>query len=148
MEKLESEYPELRIETDLNMPKHQGGFIYNKHIVLNANKSYQEQHSALAEEIGHYETSSGSIINLNTPQKRQQEARARRWGYQKVINLDGLVACYRNDMTTTSEVADFFEVTPEYLWKAIDAYRQKYGESFFYFGYKFDFSHGLSITGK
>lgn len=144
---LESQYPELTIHIDNDMPEGSGGFIYNYDIFLNGNEDLKTKRlETLAEEIGHYETTAGNIVHQCTAAERHDEHTARVWGWTHLISLDGLIYCYENGITTAPDMADFFEVSIEYLWEAIDCYRDKRGEYFTYYEYHFDLSHGLNIS--
>lgn len=104
-----------------------------------------KQREVLAEEIGHYKTTVGNIIDQANSLNRKQELQAREYGCKLLISLDGFIACYKGGIDTPYEVTEFFGVTVPYLWKAIDMYRRKLGVYFTYIGYKFDLSHGLNI---
>lgn len=145
MEKLESEYPELKISFDPEMPSHQGGFIYKHEVILNSNKTYRETLGNLAEEIGHYETSSGDVLHAPDLDNCQQEHRARAWGYEKLVSLDDLIDCYVHGDQDVDMVLERLDVTLEYLTKAIDYYRQKYGVVFTHHDFVFDLNNGLNI---
>jgi hypothetical protein len=56
-------------------------------IYLNDRHTWIEQHETLAEEIGHYATSSGNIVDYSTVESRKQERRARDYGYQLTVTL-------------------------------------------------------------
>lgn len=138
----------LTIVYESRMPKGESGLIYNDKIFLKSTLTDYEKREVLAEEIGHYKTTVGNIIDQSDPRNRKQELQARDYGCKLLINLDGLIACYKSGIDTPYEVADFFEVTEPYLWRAIDMYRRKLGINFIYNGYEFDLSHGLNIRDK
>lgn len=136
----------LNIHFDNRMPSKQGGLIFNNDIYINPRKSTYEQHEYLAEEIGHYKTTVGDIIdqkfNLNN---RKQEQKARDYGCKLLVTLDGLIECYKSYLTTEYEIAEYFQVTVPYLRKSINMYRRKFGDRFTYKQYIFDLSNGLFI---
>lgn len=90
-------------------------------------KTTIEKSCVLAEELGHYYTSVGNIIDLSDVRSRKQERQARLWGYNKKIGLRGLIRAYKHGCHTRYEIADYLEVTEEYLEECIGAYREKYG---------------------
>lgn len=145
LESLISEYPELNFHFTDDLPLKLSGFIHEEDIWISTNNSLTHQKETLAEEIGHYSTSSGNILSLDSLEKRKQENVARRWGYMKIITLDGLIACFKNDILSLNDILDFFEVSEGYFWQAIDVYKQKYGITFKYYEYIFDLSHGVNI---
>ena len=81
----------------------------------------------LAEEMGHYHTSVGNIIDMESAQNRKQERQARLWAYNKQIGLQGLIGAYEAGCQNRYEVAEYLEVTNEFLAECIECYRQKYG---------------------
>ena len=81
----------------------------------------------LLEEMGHYNTTVGDISDLSKPQNRKQERQARLWAYNKQIGLYGLIRAYEGGCKNRYEIADYLEVTEEFLQEAIDCYRSKYG---------------------
>lgn len=86
-----------------------------------------EKADVLAEELGHHFTSVGDILDLSEPQNRKQERQARIWAYNKRIGLEGLISAYEQGCKSRYEVAEFLEVTEEFLIDAICYYREKYG---------------------
>lgn len=86
-----------------------------------------EKACVLAEELGHYYTTVGNIINMESAQNRKQERQARLWAYNKQIGLQGLIRAYEAGCQNRYEVAEYLEVTNEFLAECIECYRQKYG---------------------
>lgn len=83
---------------------------------------------ALAEELGHHHTSVGDIIDMDSVQNRKQERQARLWGYNRVIGLFGLIRAYEHGCKDKYEIAEYLDVTEEYLEDCINCYQDKYGE--------------------
>lgn len=86
-----------------------------------------EKACVLAEEMGHYHTSVGRILNQSDAENRKQELRAREWAYDRQVGLIGIVKSFRAGCQTLSEMAGYLEVTEEFLGDALERYRQKYG---------------------
>lgn len=86
-----------------------------------------EKHCMLAEELGHYYTSCGNIIDQSDVLNRKHEKRARNWAYNKLIPLDKLVDAYHKGVRNRYELADYLDVTEEFLQQALQYYQQKYG---------------------
>ena len=107
-----------------------------------------EKACVLAEELGHYATTSGDILDQSLPENRQQELRARAWGYDLMIGLAGLISGYERGCRTRWELAEHLGVTEDYLQAAIDWYRAKYGISVDFEGYTVFFEPGLGILRK
>ncbi|MBQ8804100.1 MAG: ImmA/IrrE family metallo-endopeptidase [Tyzzerella sp.] len=97
-------------------------------IALNNNiETSKERACILAEELGHYHTSIGNIINLSDVPNRKQERQARIWAYNNQIGLKGLVRAYEHGCKNKHEIAEFLEVTEEFLEDAVKCYCEKYG---------------------
>lgn len=81
----------------------------------------------LAEELGHYYTSVGNIIDLTDIRNRKQEKRAMNWAYEKLIPLKSFVVASKEGISNRYELAEFLDVTEEFLEQAIAHYKEKYG---------------------
>lgn len=86
-----------------------------------------EKACVLAEELGHYYTSIGNILDMEDIRNRKQEQQARLWGYNKLIGLTGIIRAFEAGCQSDQEAADYLEVTAEYLHEAIECYKNKYG---------------------
>ena len=86
-----------------------------------------EKSCVLAEELGHYYTTVGHILDQSKPESRKQERQARLWAYNKQIGLIGLVRAFEHGCQNRFEIAEYLEVTEEYLEECISCYRDKYG---------------------
>lgn len=136
-EELLDEYDDkVSITFDKNMPKKLAGLYSSvRGILLNADLTQNKYHSVLAEEIGHYETTVGDIIDLTNIQNKKLEIIARRWGYKKIVTLDDLIECYEKYITTVEEICAHLEIVPEFLKECLVHYRQQYGQDVFYEDY-------------
>lgn len=103
---------------------------------------------ALAEELGHYHTSVGRIIEQDSVNARKQERVARMWAYNKRIGLTGIIQGYRQHCRNLYELADCLGVTEEFLKEALDCYRAKYGNSVEIDGYTILFEPSLAVMEK
>ena len=86
-----------------------------------------EKSCVLAEELGHYYTTTGDILDQGDTWNRKQEHRARLYGYNLRIGLSGLVEAYEHGCQNRYDVAEHLGVTEEYLDECIHCYREKYG---------------------
>lgn len=97
-------------------------------VALNSQiETSKERVCVLAEELGHHHTSVGVIVDLSDAQNRKQERQARLWAYNNRIGLYGLIRAYENGCRDRYEIAEFLNVTEEFLEDAINCYREKYG---------------------
>lgn len=90
-------------------------------------KTSSEKACVLAEELGHHYTTFGNILEQNTVSDIKQEQRARLWAYNDRIGLLGIINSFEYGCQSKYEMAEYLEVTEEFLEDAIKKYRQKYG---------------------
>ncbi len=124
------------------------GRLKGKDIYLRKDMNTTEKSCVLAEELGHYYTTVGDILDMNVPENRKQERQARLWGYNRVIGLFGLIRAYEHGCKDKYEIADYLDVTEEYLEDCIDCYRDKYGEYKIVDNYTIYFIPNLMIFKK
>lgn len=86
-----------------------------------------ERTCILAEELGHFKTNVGNILNQKLTNNRKQEQIARLWSYNKLIGLRGIINSHNSGCTNKYEMAEFLNVTVEFLEEAIEKYTDKYG---------------------
>ena len=105
------------------------GLINNDVIGINKNvHSYTKCSCILAEEIGHYKTTVGNIIDQSSTANRKQERNARMWAYNQMVGLQGIISCYQARCNNLFEMADHLDVTEQFLSDALREYQSKYGE--------------------
>ena len=103
------------------------GRIMGNRIAIRKDMTTTEKACVLAEELGHHETTVGNIIDMSVSWTRKQERQARLNGYQRMIGLMGIVKAYEAGCQNQYEIAEFLNVTEEYLLECIECYRDKYG---------------------
>lgn len=104
------------------------GLINNDVIGINKNVHSSAQRSCiLAEELGHYHTSSGNILDQSSVTNRKQELHAKAWAYNRLIGLYGIINAYRSGCRNGYEIAEHLNITEEFLAEALQYYRNKYG---------------------
>lgn len=86
-----------------------------------------EKTCVLAEELGHYYTSTGNILKQNDFNNRKQEQNARAWAYEKLIPLNSLIEAFENGCETLFEYAEKIGVTESFLKSAMEYFKSKYG---------------------
>lgn len=103
------------------------GLIVGNRIAIRDGMTGVKKSCVLAEELGHYYTSSGNILDQDDVSNRQQELRARAWAYDKRIGLIGLIRAFEYGCRNMYEMADFLEVTEAFLDDALNYYKNQYG---------------------
>lgn len=96
-------------------------------VAIREDMTIPEKTCVLAEELGHHYTSVGNILDMTSAVNRKQERQARLWAYNKQIGLIGLVRAFEHGCQNRFEIAEYLEVTEEFLEECIECYRNKYG---------------------
>lgn len=104
------------------------GLIRRKRIAIRKDIDTQTAKACvLAEELGHYYTSVGNILNQQDVRNRKQELQARLWAYSRMITLDMVLEAKKCGCRNRYEIAELFGVTEEFLQNALDRYQAIYG---------------------
>jgi predicted transcriptional regulator of viral defense system len=103
------------------------GHCKGNRIAINKYLTNYEKACVLAEELGHYFLTIGNITNQKEINNRKQELLARKWGYNKKVGLLGLIKAFEHGCRDRYELAEYLNVTVEYLNEAIEYYAAKYG---------------------
>lgn len=149
-------YEDLLLETEQNdlivkekkLPLSDGR-IKGKRIAIRKDiPTLAKKADVLAEELGHYYTTVGNIINQNDVANRKQERRARLWAYDKRIGLTGIIEGYRNHCQSRHDLAEYLDVTEGFLQEAINCYHEKYGLCVDIDGYTIFFEPSLAVMEK
>ena len=125
------------------------GLISGRRIAIRKDIPTQVQKTTvLAEELGHYYTTTGNILDQTDISSRKQERQARIWAYDKLIGLSGIIRGFEAGCQTRYEPAEYLGVTEEFLQEAIDCYEAKYGPYVKIDGYMIMFTPGLGVMKK
>lgn len=104
------------------------GLYIDNVITLNSYiKTNAEKACVLAEELGHHYTSSGDILDQNNIINVRQEKLARGWGYERLVPITSLLESFWAGIKNQHELAEYLEVTEEFLQKALNYYKDKHG---------------------
>lgn len=108
--------------------KYNNGRIKGKRIAIRQDiETNTEKTCVLAEELGHHHTSVGNILDMSDVRNRKQERQARLWAYNKLIGLTGIIEAFEHGCQSRYEMAEYLEVTEEFLEECVACYRNKYG---------------------
>lgn len=89
--------------------------------------TYIEEKCTLAEELGHYYMDSFYSLYADQNFIDKQEYRAKKWSYFTLVPYEKLKSALKNGINDIYQLADYFEVTIEYMRNAIEFYQAKYG---------------------
>lgn len=122
------------------------GRIKGKRIAIRNNiPTLAKKADVLAEELGHYYTSVGRIVEQDSVNARKQERTARLWAYNKRIGLTGILKAFQNHCTSRYEIAEYLGVSEDTLAEALEYYRQIYGEGVMVDNYLVRFEPTLQV---
>lgn len=125
------------------------GLISGRRIAIRKDIPTQIQKATvLAEELGHYHTTTGNILDQTDVSNRKQERHARIWAYDKLIGLSGIIRGFESGCQSRYELAECLGVTEEFLQEAIDCYTAKYGICVQVDGYVIMFTPGLGVMKR
>ena len=128
-EALISKYNHLTIiETDM-LPSFQSGMCFNNQIYINSNRSDAVKLETLAEELAHHKLTYGNILDQSQFNNRKFEGYARRYAMEHMISLQDLVSAFKHGCHNLYTMANFFELTEDYVQDCIAHYKCKYGLS-------------------
>lgn len=89
----------------------------------NIKNSLQER-EILAEELGHYYCNALYYLNDSTLQKSKCEYRAKKWAYSILVPLQILKDKISDGLNSIYDLADYFDVEPEYMNKCLHFYNE------------------------
>lgn len=105
-----------------------------------------EKAAVLAEELGHYYTTVGDILNQENTANRKQERRARIWAYSRLVSLDRLIDACAHGCCSAYEMAEYLEISETFFHDAVLYYREKYGCSIIHNSYLITFEPALTVS--
>lgn len=127
-------YDELLIESDVEgltvKEKHlraNKGRIKGNKIAIKKDTTDIEKTCILAEELGHYYTTTGNILDLKNVCNRKQELRAMKYAYEILVPIKSLIKASYNGCTNLYELSEYLDVTEEFLKDALKHYKSVYG---------------------
>jgi len=133
----------ITVESPLRANK---GRIVGDMIAIKSDMTDTEKQCVMAEELGHYYTSVGDILDQITVENRKQELKARLWAYKRLLPLDCFISAFRSGCNSLYEYADYLNVTETFLRDAIRRYKQIYGTDWVRFdNYAIQFCPELAI---
>ena len=97
-------------------------------IAINSNTATEaEKACILAEELGHYHTTVGDILDQTKTQNRKQERQACAWSYRRLVPLEKLIQASDLGIRTRPDLAENLHITEQLLVAALRHYKEKYG---------------------
>lgn len=103
------------------------GRIKNRRVAIRKDMPTVNKACVLAEELGHWYTNVGDILDQTVVINRKQEHKARLWAYRQMIGLEGLISAFEHGCRNRYEIAEHLGVTEEFLMETLEAYHAKFG---------------------
>lgn len=116
------------------------GLIKGNRIGIRKELSQIEKACILAEELGHYYTTSGNILDQSKRENRKQEKIARRWATDELIEIDELIDAVRSGCEYPSDIAEYLGVTEDFLKEALEIFKCRHGVRYHSNGYVLTFN--------
>lgn len=129
----------LHICDSFELPGMFKGFYDNGVILIDKNLSNAKKLEILSEELAHHEITYGNILNVNDIQNKKYELKARRISSERIITLKGIIDAFKHGVQNLYELANFFEVTEQFILETLEHYKQKHGYSVCCDGYIIQF---------
>ncbi|WP_436954476.1 ImmA/IrrE family metallo-endopeptidase [Staphylococcus ureilyticus] len=129
----------LDITETCRLPSKLSGVTFDDIIFIRDNMDRVHKLETLAEEIAHLHITYGDIRDQSKTINRKYELKARRYAYERLITLQGIVDAFHSGASNLYELALFFEVSKSYVLDAIEHYKMKYGLDVYHNGYVIKF---------
>jgi Zn-dependent peptidase ImmA (M78 family) len=124
------------------------GRIKENKIAIRSDMLTVQKTCVLAEELGHYYTTHGDILDQNDISNRKQERKARVWAYTNLVTLDRLCMAFLSGCRNQYEIAEYLEITEEFLYEAIEELKRIKGQYFIYDDFIIYFEPYLGILKR
>lgn len=114
-EQLLDEANKLGIKVKEKSLQSSDGRIYYDRIAIRKDIPTVKKACVLAEELGHYFTTEGDILDLENLDNARQEHRARVWAYNKLLSVDKIIEAASKGNTEIWDMAEYLDVDEEFL---------------------------------
>ena len=117
----------IEIEETNRLPKFQPGLYINGKIFINSNLSETRKTEILYEELAHHKLTYGNILDQSKDINRKFENYARRHGYEAALPLRIIVEAHNYGVSNLYELAEYVQLSEEYIAEILKHYKNKYG---------------------
>ena len=122
---IEHDYIEVK-ETDV-MPSDLHGLWLNDLNLINSNLSETRKAEVLFEELAHHKLTYGNILDQSKWINRKFENYARRHGYEAALPIRIIVEAHHYGVSNLYELAQYVQLSEEYIVEILKHYKNKYG---------------------
>ena len=71
---------------------------------------------------------------MSASENRKQEIKARKWAVDKILTIEDVFEATEHPCSNLFEIAEYLEVTEEFLLEALEIFKKRYGHSYTYKG--------------
>lgn len=105
------------------------GLYFDNIILLHKNiDTSAERTCVIAEEVGHYFTTVGDILDKTELHKAKEEEKARRWATNELIDPTMFIDAFKAGVSNRWELSHFLGLTEEFIEEALVYFKKLYGE--------------------
>ena len=126
-EQLLTENEHIKIKDTHSLPNGYSGFYKDGVILIDKNLSERRKAEVLYEELAHHKLTYGNILDQSKFNNRKFENYARRYGYEAALPLRIIVEAYNYGVSNLYELAEYVQLSEEYIAEILKHYKNKYG---------------------
>ena len=126
-EELLTKNEHIKIKDTHSLPNGYSGFYKDGVILIDKNLSERRKAEVLYEELAHHKLTYGNILDQSKFNNRKFENYARRYGYEAALPLRIIVEAYNYGVSNLYELAEYVQLSEEYIAEILKHYKNKYG---------------------
>ncbi|WP_369040738.1 ImmA/IrrE family metallo-endopeptidase [Staphylococcus epidermidis] len=126
-EELLTKNEHIKIKDTHSLPNGYSGFYKDGVILIDKNLSERRKAEVLYEELAHHKLTYGNILDQSKFNNRKFENYARRYGYEAALPLRIIVEAHNYGVSNLYELAEYVQLSEEYIAEILKHYKNKYG---------------------
>lgn len=126
-EQLLAENEHIKIKDIYPLPDGYSGFYKDGIILIDKDLSETRKAEVLYEELAHHKLTYGNILDQSKWINRKFENYARRHGYEAALPLRIIVEAHHYGISNLYELAQYVQLSEEYIAEILKHYKSKYG---------------------
>ena len=96
------------------------GLISGDRIAIRKDMTTAKKACVLAEELGHFHTTVGDILDQSNLENQKQEFKARVWAYEKILSIEKILDAAAQGYTAPHDIEENNDVDEEFMKEYID----------------------------
>lgn len=126
-EQLLAENEHIKIKDTHSLPDGYSGFYKDGIILIDKDLSETRKAEVLYEELAHHKLTYGNILDQSKWINRKFENYAKRHGYEAALPLRIIVEAHHYGVSNLYELAQYVQLSEEYVLEILEHYRNKHG---------------------